>query len=64
MEAKIAAAIRTCLSPRFAPDQVIGVSEIPRTLSGKKQELPVKRLFEGARLGDVVNFARWPIRHP
>jgi acetoacetyl-CoA synthetase len=53
LEAQIAAAIRGSLSPRFVPDQVVRVSEIPRTLSGKKQELPVKRLFEGANPDDV-----------
>ncbi|MBS0363509.1 MAG: acetoacetate--CoA ligase, partial [Proteobacteria bacterium] len=53
----VADAIRRSLSPRFVPDQVIEVAEIPRTLSGKKQELPVKRLFEGARLESVVDLS-------
>jgi len=53
----VASAIRTSLSPRFVPDRVVRVAEIPRTLSGKKQELPVKRLFEGARLQDVVDLS-------
>lgn len=57
LQAAIAAAIRGSLSPRFVPDRVIPVAEIPRTLSGKKQELPVKRLFEGARLADVVDLS-------
>jgi len=48
-------AVRDSLSPRFTPDQVIEVREIPRTLSNKKQELPVKRLFEGAALEDVID---------
>jgi acetoacetyl-CoA synthetase len=53
LDALIASAIRSSLSPRFVPDEFIRVSEIPRTLSGKKQELPVKRLFEGANPGEV-----------
>lgn len=57
LHAAIAEAIRSSLSPRFVPDQIIRVAEIPRTLSGKKQELPVKRLFEGAQLGDVVDLS-------
>ncbi len=51
---RIRDAIRTSLSPRFVPDEVIFVSAVPRTLSSKKLELPVKRLFEGASVGRVV----------
>jgi acetoacetyl-CoA synthetase len=47
--------IRDGLSPRFVPDDIIQVAEIPRTLTGKKQELPVKKLLLGRVLGDVVN---------
>lgn len=52
---EIRAAIRTRLSPRFAPDRIIEVTAIPRTLSGKKQELPIKRLFEGAAIARVID---------
>lgn len=45
MIARIAHAIRQSLSPRFVPDEIIGAPAIPRTLSGKKQEVPVKRLL-------------------
>jgi acetoacetyl-CoA synthetase len=48
-------AIRTSLSPRFIPDAIEQVSEIPRTLSGKKQELPIKKLLLGQPLDKVVN---------
>ena len=48
-------AIRTRLSPRFAPDEIFQVAEIPRTLSGKKQELPIKKLLLGQPLERVVN---------
>ena len=48
-------AIRTSLSPRFIPDAIEQVSEIPRTLSGKKQELPIKKLLLGQQLDKVVN---------
>ncbi|WP_176595519.1 MULTISPECIES: acetoacetate--CoA ligase [Sphingobium] len=51
---RIKDAIRTGLSPRFVPDEVIFASAIPRTLSSKKLELPVKRLFEGAPLSRIV----------
>jgi acetoacetyl-CoA synthetase len=52
---RIEQAIRSSLSPRFVPDQVIAVSAVPRTLSSKKQELPIKRLFEGAVLDRVID---------
>jgi acetoacetyl-CoA synthetase len=55
MKAKIAGAIRTALSPRFVPDEIVQVAEIPRTLTGKKQELPVKKLLLGQPVEKVVN---------
>lgn len=53
-EAAIAGAIRTHLSPRFVPDHLIACPGIPRTLSGKKQELPIKRLFSGWSAAKVI----------
>jgi acetoacetyl-CoA synthetase len=55
VRAKIAGAIRTALSPRFVPDDILQVAEIPRTLSGKKQELPIKKLLLGQPLEKVIN---------
>ena len=47
--------IREGVSPRFLPDEIVQVAEIPRTLTGKKQELPVKKLMLGRKLAEVVN---------
>ncbi|WP_284336195.1 acetoacetate--CoA ligase [Comamonas sp. NoAH] len=55
LEAKLGAAIRQALSPRFVPDEIVQVPEIPRTLTGKKQELPIKKLLLGQPLEKVVN---------
>jgi acetoacetyl-CoA synthetase len=55
MKARLNKAIRTALSPRFLPDAIFQVAEIPRTLSGKKQELPIKKLLLGQPLEKVVN---------
>ena len=44
----IAAALRTALSPRHVPDTVVAVSAVPRNRTGKKLELPVKRILLGA----------------
>ena len=48
-------AVRTALSPRFVPNEILQVAEIPRTLSGKKQELPIKKLLLGQPLDKVIN---------
>ena len=53
--ARIKAGIRTALSPRHVPSEVFQVREIPRTLSGKKLELPVKKLLMGQPVERVVN---------
>lgn len=55
LRARIAGAIRSALSPRFVPDEIVQVAEVPRTLSGKKQELPIKKLLLGQPLEKVVN---------
>jgi acetoacetyl-CoA synthetase len=55
MEARLRDAIRRALSPRFVPDAIIAAPEVPRTLSGKKQEVPIKKLFLGQPLERVVN---------
>ena len=52
---KLNNAIKTALSPRFIPNEIFQVAEIPRTLSGKKQELPIKKLMLGQPLEKVVN---------
>jgi acetoacetyl-CoA synthetase len=55
LTARIQQAIRNALSPRFLPNAIFQVAEIPRTLSGKKQELPIKKLLLGHPLEKVVN---------
>src|SRR5699024_984018 len=48
-------AIREQLSARHVPNEVYVVPSIPRTMSGKKMELPIRRLLLGARLEEVAN---------
>ena len=43
------------LSPRFVPDAILEAPAIPRTLTGKKQEVPIKKLLLGQPLDKVVN---------
>ncbi len=52
---KINLAVRTGVSARFIPNEIVQVSQIPRTLSGKKLEVPVKKLLLGGDPARVVN---------
>jgi acetoacetyl-CoA synthetase len=47
LEQKLNATIRSALSARHVPSEIIAVPDVPRTLSGKKMELPVKKLLLG-----------------
>lgn len=53
--ARIKDAIRAQASARHVPDAVIQVAEIPRTLTGKKMELPVRKLLLGAEPAKVAS---------
>jgi acetoacetyl-CoA synthetase len=52
---RIRAELRSALSPRHAPDRIEAVAAVPRTLSGKKLEVPVKRILLGESPEAVVN---------
>jgi acetoacetyl-CoA synthetase len=55
LRGRIAAALRRELSPRHVPDRMEAVASVPRTLSGKKLELPVKRILQGAEPDRVAS---------
>jgi acetoacetyl-CoA synthetase len=57
LKSKICESIRRNLSPRFIPDAIVQAPEVPRTLSGKKQEVPLKKLFLGQPPEKVINRA-------
>ena len=54
--------LRTALSPRHVPDEILAVPAIPRTLSGKKLEVPVKRILTGTPADEaaLARLARRP----
>ncbi len=52
---RIRAALRTELSPRHVPDGVAAVPAVPRNRTGKKLELPVKKVLLGAAVDDVAS---------
>ncbi|MFI6132991.1 acetoacetate--CoA ligase [Micromonospora sp. NPDC051141] len=47
MRKKICRELRTALSPRHVPDEIHQVRAVPRTLSAKKLEVPVKKILTG-----------------
>jgi acetoacetyl-CoA synthetase len=55
LRARIAGALRSELSPRHVPDAIVAVPAVPRTMTGKKLEAPVKRILLGARAEDVAS---------
>ncbi len=52
---KIKGAIRKELSPRHVPDEIIQVGGIPKTLNGKKLEIPVKRILLTGKVEGAVS---------
>lgn len=52
---RLRAALRSELSPRHVPDEVTAVPAVPRTLNGKKLEVPVKRILAGVPLEQAVS---------
>ena len=55
LKEKISGAIKNSISARFVPDRIIKINEVPRTLSGKKLEVPIKKLLLGSDPKTVVN---------
>ena len=55
LKEKISGAIKNSISARFVPDRIIKIDEVPRTLSGKKLEVPIKKLLLGSDPKNVVN---------
>jgi acetoacetyl-CoA synthetase len=53
--AEIKQAVRTTASPRHVPDEVIAVPGVPHTRTGKRLEVPLKRLFQGVDPAKAVN---------
>ncbi len=53
--ARIKSALRSALSPRHVPDEVFSVPGVPRTLSGKKLEIPVRKILTGTPVGEAAD---------
>src|SRR5205823_5547320 len=55
VSAELRQRIRSQLSPRHVPDEITAIPELPRTLNGKKCEVPVKRVLAGVPLEKAVS---------
>jgi acetoacetyl-CoA synthetase len=55
LSARIASELRRQRSPRHVPDEIVSVPAIPKTLSGKKLEIPIKRILMGAEPSAVAS---------
>lgn len=55
LEKQIKTKVRTHCSPRHVPDEIVQIKEVPRTLNGKKLEVPVKKILMGLPVEKAVN---------
>ena len=55
LRGSIGRSLRSQLSPRHVPDMIRAVPAIPRTLTGKKLEAPVKRILRGEPVDAVAS---------
>ena len=54
LERRLKESIRVAISPRHVPNEILAVPGVPRTLTGKKLELPIKKLLLGHPVDRVV----------
>jgi acetoacetyl-CoA synthetase len=52
---RIRKVLRDTLSPRHVPDEIVAVPGVPRTLSGKKLEVPVRKILMGTPVAEAAN---------
>ena len=54
IEQRVRRALRSQLSPRHVPDRIVTVAALPRTLNGKKLEVPIRRILLGTPPDEAV----------
>ena len=57
LKQKIVTALRTQLTPRHVPDEIVEAPAVPHTINGKRLEVPVKKLLRGTPLEKAANTA-------
>ena len=53
---KIKNQLKIKCSPQYIPDKIISIKEVPYTLSGKKLEIPIKKILLGDAPAEVINY--------
>jgi acetoacetyl-CoA synthetase len=57
LKQRIITTLRTRLTPRHVPDEIVEAPAVPHTLSGKRLEVPIKKLLTGRPLEKAANIA-------
>lgn len=55
LRSRITTTLRSRLTPRHVPDEIVEAPAVPHTLSGKRLEVPIKRLLRGTPLEKAAN---------
>jgi acetoacetyl-CoA synthetase len=55
LKGRIKSSIKERTSPRHVPNEIFAVPDIPKTLNGKKLEVPVKKILSGTPLGEAAS---------
>jgi acetoacetyl-CoA synthetase len=55
LDARLRQSIRSAMSPRHVPNEILSVPDIPKTITGKKLEVPIKKLLLGFPLEQVIS---------
>ena len=55
LQERICASLREKISPRHVPDAILAIEEVPYTLSGKKMEVPIRKILLGMPLEEAAN---------
>ena len=55
LRGKIIKTIKNKCSPRHAPNLIFSISQVPYTISGKKMEIPIKKILSGEKIENVVS---------
>ena len=62
LKTQINQVIRRSISPRHVPNEIFQIAEVPYTLSGKKMEVPIRKILLGMEAQETVN--RGAMRNP
>lgn len=56
LQKKIRVNIKNIVSPKFMPDKIFEINEVPKTINGKKLEVPIRKILLGFNPDKVINY--------